>query len=73
MSGINAGLQETKRAKEGVAVLMNDEWHSTVIDFGSVSSRTLWVKFKFSRVKVLVVIVYGPTEQDVLRKGEVLE
>ena len=29
--------------------------------------RTLWVKFKFSRVKVCVVVVYGPT------KGELEE
>ena len=30
--------------------------------FGYVSSRVLWVKFKFSRVKVCIVAVYGPNE-----------
>ena len=40
MNGIIAGAQETERDKEGVAVLMDNEWHSTVIDFGCISSRT---------------------------------
>ena len=36
-----------ERARGGVAVLMNDEWYNAVIDFGCISSRILWVKFKF--------------------------
>ena len=39
-------------------------WHSAVIDFGCVSSRVLWVKFKFSMVKVCMVVGYGPNEGD---------
>ena len=34
------------------------------MDFGYVSSRILWIKLKFSRVKVFVVVGYGPTEGD---------
>ena len=34
-------------------------------DFGCVSSKILWIKFKFSRVKVCVVVGYGPSERDV--------
>ena len=37
VSGIIAGVQEIKRAREGVAVLMNDDWQSALIDFGCVS------------------------------------
>ena len=33
-----------------------------MIDFGSVSSRILWIKFKFSRAKVCVVVRYGTSE-----------
>ena len=44
--------QKIERVKEGVAVIMNDEWLSTVTGFGCDSSRILWAKFKFSRVKV---------------------
>ena len=33
-----------------------------VIDFGCVSSRILWIKFKFSRGKVCVVVGYGPNK-----------
>ena len=43
-----------------MAVLLNDVWHSAVIDVGYVSSRILWIKFKFSRVKVCVVVGYDP-------------
>ena len=49
-------------AREVVAVLLNDVWHSAVIKFGSVSPRILWIKFKFSRVKVRVVVGYDPNE-----------
>ena len=57
-------LQVFKRLK-GVAFLISNEWRSTVIRFGCVSSRILWVKFKFSRVKVCGVAVYGPTEREI--------
>ena len=53
-----------ERAREGVAILLNDAWHSAVIDFGCVSSRILWIKYRFSRVKVCVVVVYGPNDGD---------
>ena len=47
-----------------MAVLKNGVWHSVVIDFGCISSRILWIKFKFSRIEVCVVVVvrYGPNE-----------
>ena len=45
--GIIAGVQEMEGAREGVAILLNNVWHSAVVDFGCVSSRILWIKFKF--------------------------
>ena len=51
-----------KRAMEGVAVLLNDLWHSAVIDFRCISSRILWIKLELSRVKVCVVVEHGPNE-----------
>ena len=42
--------------------LLNDVWHIAVIDFGCASSRILWIKFKFCRVKVCVEVGYGPSE-----------
>ena len=39
---------------------MSDVWHSAVVKHGCVSPRILWIKFKFSRVKVCVVVGYGP-------------
>ena len=68
VNSIIAGFQEIEKAREDIVVLMNDEWYSALIGFGCVSSWLLWVKFNFSRVKV-----YGPTEGEMERKGEVLE
>ena len=34
------------------------------VQFGCVSFRILWIKFKFSRVKVCVVVGYDPNEGD---------
>ena len=53
-----------ERATEEVAVLLNDVWHSAVVKSWCVSSRILWIKFKFSRVKVCVVVGYSPNEED---------
>ena len=38
---------------EDVAVLMNGVEHSAVIEFQCVSSKSLQVKFRFSKVKVV--------------------
>ena len=47
-----------------MAILLNDVWHNAVVKLVCVSSRILWIKFKFSRVKVCVVVGYGPNEDD---------
>ena len=43
VDGIITYVQEM----EGEAVLLNNVWHSAVVNFGCVSSRILWIKFKF--------------------------
>ena len=43
---------------------MKDVWYSAMVNFGCVSFRILWIKFKFSRVKVCVVVGYSPSEGD---------
>ena len=62
-----------KRAREGVAVLLNDVWYSAVVDFGCVSSRILWIKYKFSRANVCVVVEYGPNEGGAEERERLLE
>ena len=52
------------RIRERVAILFNYVWHSAVIDFGCVSSRIIWIKFRFSKVKVCVVVECSPSEGD---------
>ena len=57
--GVNvviAGVQEMERDREGVAILLNDVWRSAVVDFGCVNSRILWLKLKFSWIKVGAVV-----------------
>ena len=39
-----------------VPILLNNVWHSAVVKYGCVRSRNLWIKFKFSVVKVCVVV-----------------
>ena len=41
VNGITADVQEIERAREGVAVLLNNMWHSAEIDFGCVTIRIL--------------------------------
>ena len=64
VNGIIVGVQEIERDREVVTVLMNGVWHSILIDFGDISSRPLWVNFKFSS-RVCMLVIYGPTEVDV--------
>ena len=55
LCGVNdiiASVREMERAREGMAILFSDVWHTVVKDFGFVSSTILWIKFKFSRVKI---------------------
>ena len=61
-------VQEIERTREGLVVLLNDVWHVAMIEFQYISSRILWVKFKFSRIKVCGVVGYGPTE-GIVEKG----
>ena len=61
-NGIIASAQEMERARERVAILLNDAWHSAVLDFECFSSRILWIKFKFSRfnfVPLCIFIIYS--------------
>ena len=57
-------------ARERVAVLLNDVWHSAVVKSGYVSSRILLIKFKFSRVIVCVMVGYGPNEGESEERAE---
>ena len=61
VNGLITSVQKIKRDWGGVAVLMNDEWHSAVVDLGCVSSRILCSKFMFPRVIVCLVVGYGHT------------
>ena len=59
-NGIIAGIQEMERAREGVAILLNDVWHSAAVDFGYISYRSLWITFKFLRVKFVLLWGMAP-------------
>src|SRR5678815_1041459 len=60
-----AGVERNERGREGVAILMSDLWYRAMEDFVCVSPRILMVKFKFEKVKVCVVVTYGPSEGNV--------
>ena len=44
VNGIIASVNEMERARKDVAILLNDVWHSALVDFGCVSSRIFWIK-----------------------------
>ena len=52
VNGIIDSVREMERARESVAILLNDVWHRAVIDLGCGSSKILWIQFKFSRVSL---------------------
>ena len=64
VNDIIAGVEEMERTREGVAILLKGVWCSAVVDFGSVSSRILWIELKFSGVKVCMVVGYSPNAGD---------
>ena len=68
VNDIIAGVQAVERTREAVAVLSNDVWHSTVIDFGCVSLESYGLRSSFQGLKYLVVVGYDPTEGDVKQK-----
>ena len=39
-------------------------WNDAVVKSGCISSRILWIKFKFARVNVCMVMGYGPDEAE---------
>ena len=38
VNGIIAGVQEMEKAREGMAILLNDVWHSAVVEFSGLNS-----------------------------------
>jgi len=58
--GVRSGREGAGRGKEGVAVLLSDEWYKALVAYKCICSRVMWVKFKFDRVKVCLVVAYGP-------------
>ena len=47
VNSIIPSVQERERIWKSGAVLLNNIWHSVDIDFGYVTPRMLWIKFKF--------------------------
>src|SRR5678815_5909294 len=44
---------------------IRDRWYKAMVDFDCVSPRILMVKLKFEKVKVCVVVTYGPSKGNV--------
>ena len=55
-----------------MTTLLNNVWHRAVVECGCVSSRILWIRFKFSRIKICVVVMYGRNEGDSEERDKVL-
>ena len=51
LNGIITGVQEMERAREGLAILLNDLWHSAVIDFDVLALETSGLNSNFQVLK----------------------
>ena len=68
VNGIIASVQEMERAREGVAILLNDGWHNAMIDFGCISSRSSELNSSFQGLKF--VWRWGTTPmKEIVKKG----
>ena len=56
---IKSGVGDEGRAREGVAMMLSEEWNGCLVGEGYVSSRVMWAKFKKDRVKVAVIVAYA--------------
>ena len=52
-----------ERVRKDLAILLNNVWHSALIDFGYVNFIILLIKL-FSRVQVHVIMGYDTSESD---------
>ena len=60
MRGVRSGVGSNAGcAKEGVAIMLNKVCFRAVVGSDCVSSRMLWVKFTFARVKLFWLQVWA--------------
>ena len=59
--GFRSEIKERERSKaqKGVTVLMSDKCCKSLMNVEYKSARVLFAKFRFARVKVCVILVYG--------------
>ena len=55
VSGVSSG-----RAKEGVCIIVGDEWKRCVREWKEVSSRLMYVRVNVGESKYVIVGAYGP-------------
>ena len=59
-NGSFSGVNERVRAREGVAIIMKDEWWRCVREFKRVNPRLMWVRLKLSKESWVFVCAYAP-------------
>ncbi len=59
--GICAGVGENETAREGVCIAVSKKWEKSIREYGSVSSRIVWVRMKVGIQAWVIVCVYAPT------------
>ncbi|XP_071547063.1 craniofacial development protein 2-like [Panulirus ornatus] len=58
--GVKSGVSERTRAREGVALLLNQELWEYVIECKKVNSRLIWVKLKVDGERWVIIGAYAP-------------
>src|ERR1700755_1264346 len=58
--GMYAGVNERVRAREGVAIVMRDEWWRCVKGRGRIRARIVWVRLRLRREYWVFICAYAP-------------
>ncbi|WP_340581676.1 hypothetical protein, partial [Klebsiella pneumoniae] len=70
INGIKSGVSERVRAKEGVAVMLNDELWREKRECKCINSRIMWTKIRVGCEKWVIVSVYAPGEERSVEERE---
>ena len=63
-----SGVKHSEHASKGVAVLIAPRMAECMKGFENVSPRLLWIRFKAGLQKLLLVVGYGPCNDEETRK-----
>jgi exonuclease III len=59
---IYSGVEQTERARKGIAIMTDKKWKNTVLNYTYVNERILTIRLKIDREHSTITGVYAPEE-----------